>query len=137
MYWDLFICHASEDKREFVEPLARALVDAGYKVWYDDTVLTLGDDIVKRIQEGLAKSRYGLVVLSPSFGSKVWPEKELSAFMDREPEQGKCILPVWYRLKQEEVRARFPLLASRLAARSEEGLARVVEKIRQAIGPPS
>ena len=31
MNYDVFICHASEDKEGFVDPLARALREAGVK----------------------------------------------------------------------------------------------------------
>ena len=34
--FDVFICHASEDKTEVVRPLATALHDAGLSVWYDE-----------------------------------------------------------------------------------------------------
>ena len=32
MEWDVFICHASEDKETFVRPLAEALQRAGLRV---------------------------------------------------------------------------------------------------------
>ena len=34
--WDAFISHASEDKDEFVRPLAEALLHQGVKIWYDE-----------------------------------------------------------------------------------------------------
>jgi hypothetical protein len=43
--WDLFICHASEDKDGFVRPLAETLRTKGLKVWYDEFTLTLGDSL--------------------------------------------------------------------------------------------
>ncbi len=33
---DFFICHASEDKDEFVRPFASALICEGLSVWYDE-----------------------------------------------------------------------------------------------------
>lgn len=33
--YDVFISHASEDKKDFVEPLVGKLQDAGIRVWYD------------------------------------------------------------------------------------------------------
>ncbi len=70
MDYDVFICHASEDKQEFVDPLAKSLEEAGLKVWYDRFVLKLGDDIAEKIDQGLANSRYGVVVLSKTFLAK-------------------------------------------------------------------
>jgi len=65
----LFISHASEDKKDFVEPLAEALRQV-YDVWYDKYVLRLGDSLLRKINEGLASCDFGVVVLSPHFFAK-------------------------------------------------------------------
>ena len=75
--WDLFISHASEDKADVVEPLARELVSRGITVWYDQWTLQIGDSLSGKIDEGLASSDYGVVVLSPHFFTKHWPQREL------------------------------------------------------------
>ena len=69
--WDFFICHASEDKTEVVEPLAIELYSRGAMVWYDRWTLQIGDNLSAKIDEGLANSSYGIVVLSPSFFQKL------------------------------------------------------------------
>src|SRR5262249_39849411 len=45
--WDVFISHASEDKKTIVEPLAAALSDLGVKVWYDNFLLRGGDSLTQ------------------------------------------------------------------------------------------
>jgi hypothetical protein len=75
--WDAFISHASEDKQEFVRPLADALQALGSSIWYDDFALTVGDSLRRSIDHGLANSRWGVVVLSPNFFAKHWPQIEL------------------------------------------------------------
>jgi len=82
--WDAFISHASEDKDSFVRPLATALASFGVNIWYDEFTLELGDSLSQSIDKGLAKSRYGVVVLSKSFMSKSWPQRELSGLVARE-----------------------------------------------------
>jgi TIR domain len=72
--WDVFISHASEDKDEFVRPLAAALQASGLLPWYDESALTVGDSLRGKIDEGLAKSRYGIVILSHPFFAKRWPQ---------------------------------------------------------------
>jgi hypothetical protein len=42
-YWDVFISYASEDKEDFVSPLASALRRRGLAVWYDQFTLEAGD----------------------------------------------------------------------------------------------
>src|SRR5690606_41724243 len=61
---DVFISHASEDKDEIVRPLAIALRNAGLSVWYDEFELKIGDSLRQKIDKGLSKSRFGIVVLS-------------------------------------------------------------------------
>ena len=68
--FDVFISHASEDKDEFVRPLAAALTALGLKVWYDEWTLTIGDSLRQRIDEGLMASDYGIVVLSRNFSPR-------------------------------------------------------------------
>src|SRR5579871_6446281 len=131
--WDLFISHASEDKVAFVQPLAEALRGAGLKVWYDRWTLALGDSLRRKIDEGLAKSRFGVVVLSHAFFAKDWPQNELDGLVSREIGGRKVILPVWHGLTKADVVKYSPLLAGRFAARSEDGMGRVVEQIKAAI----
>ena len=67
MEYDVFICHASEDKEDFVRPFAERLRQQHIHVWYDEFSLNIGDSLTQKIDEGLAKSRFGIVVLSPNF----------------------------------------------------------------------
>lgn len=67
MFYDLFICHASEDKESFVRPLAEALRAENVEVWFDEFTLELGDSICRSIDHGLRQSRFGVLVLSPAF----------------------------------------------------------------------
>ena len=64
MLYDAFICHASEDKDELVRPLAVALEEHHLKVWYDEFTLRPGDSLRRSVDAGLARSRFGIVVIS-------------------------------------------------------------------------
>jgi len=86
--WDVFLCHASEDKDTVVEPLVRALEAAGFRCWYDRGEILWGDSIIDRVEEGLRNARFVIVVLSPTFLSKRWPMKELRAVLSSEIETG-------------------------------------------------
>jgi len=132
--WDVFISHASEDKDGFVRPLAAALQTSGLFPWYDESALTVGDTLRGKIDEGLANSRYGIVVLSHAFFAKNWPQQELDGLMSREVAGAKVILPVWHNITVEEVRGYSPMLSGRVAAKSSEGLDTVVRKVREAMG---
>lgn len=132
--WDVFICHATEDKESVVVPLAEILRDRyGLKVWLDKWAMTIGDSLRRKIDEGLAGSRFGVVIISKAFFSRQWPQNELDGLVQREIDGKKVILPVWHKITREEVTGYSPMLAGRLAARIEDGLPAVAEEIRRAI----
>ncbi len=133
MDWDIFICHSSEDKESFVRPLAEALRDADLKVWYDDFSLSLGDSLHRSIDHGLAKSRFGVVVLSPSFFEKHWPRVELDGLAQREVGGDKVILPIWHNISRGDVMKYSPTLADKLAIESRRGIEIVVGEILRAV----
>jgi len=130
----LFICHASEDRDDFVRPLAEALCKEYEKVWYSEYELTLGDSLLQKIDQGLATCDFGIVVLSKPFFEKKWPQVELDGLFGRETRSHEIILPIWKNITEEEVRAHSPILASRLAVSTKAGLPKVLEQIRLAVG---
>lgn len=133
MDWDVFISHAWEDKESFVRPLAEALRARGLRVWYDEFTITVGDSLRRSIDRGLANSRYGIVVLSPNFFAKDWPQKELDGLSTREANSEKVILPIWHQITAPEVRKYSPILADRVAVSTSEGLEYVVAELLRAM----
>lgn len=129
MDWDIFISHASEDKDDVARPLADKFIERGLRVWYDEYTLTVGDSLRRSIDRGLAGSRFGLVILSPHFFEKEWPQKELDGLVAREDGSEKRILPVWHEVSQKDVVAFSPLLADRLGVPTAKGLDHVVREI--------
>lgn len=118
--WDIFISHASEDKISFVAPLAKALSDFGIKVWYDEFELRLGDSLSRSIDADLAKSNFGLVILSPAFLLKKWTEYELRGLNSREMAgDSKVILPIWHKLAYRDIVAFSPTLADKVAIKTD------------------
>jgi hypothetical protein len=132
--WDVFISHASEDMEDFVRPLAESLSRSGLRVWYDEFTLKVGDSLRRSIDYGLDRSRYGIVVISPSFLKKDWPQRELDGLVAREVNGLKLILPVWHDIRADRVRSYSPTLADRVAVSSSEGIDEVTKQIMQAIG---
>jgi hypothetical protein len=110
--WDFFISHASPDKEEIVAALAEGLTSKGARVWYDDFELRVGDSLRQRIDDGLARSRFGIVVLTHSYlAGRAWTENELNGLFA----SNKRILPVWHNVSRDEVAAYSPILADRVA----------------------
>ena len=101
--YDVFISHASEDKESFVSPLVEALQNAGIRVWYDETTMQWGKGLREQIDNGIKRSKYAIVVLSKSFFSKKWPQRELDGILAKESITGATPLPIWYDITFEEV----------------------------------
>lgn len=92
--WDVFICHASEDKADVAEPLFRRLDSVGIRCWYDRGEILWGDSIVGKINEGLKCSRFVIVVVSRAL-LKTWPIKEMNAALSQEIDSGTTrVLPL-------------------------------------------
>jgi hypothetical protein len=132
--YDVFLSHASEDKASIARPLYTALTRAGVTVWFDEAELTMGDSLRRKIDEGLARCRFGVVIFSPKFFLKDWPQKELDGLVARETASGeKAILPVWHEVTKRQVAKFSPTLADRLAANSKDGIPSLVREIQAAL----
>lgn len=113
--YDVFVSHASEDKDEVVRPLAIALKDLGLKVWYDEFELKIGDSLRKKIDKGLANSRFGIVVLSKDFFRKGWTNYELDGIVSKAVSSEQIILPIWHNITKQELLGFSPSLADKVA----------------------
>jgi hypothetical protein len=113
--YDVFISHASEDKEEVVRPLVISLQSKGLKVWYDEFEMKIGDSLRRKIDKGLANSRFGIVVLSKDFIRKGWTNYELDGIITKSISGEQIILPIWHNITKQEVIDYSPSLADKLA----------------------
>src|SRR5574341_2283770 len=132
MDWDVFICHAGEDKT-FVRKLAQELSRFGIRVWYDEFMLKAGDSLLRTIDDGLRRSTYGIVLISPNFFAKEWPQRELDALLARADQGGKVILPIWHNITYEDVKQHSLILAGIFAIKSARGMKHVVAELLKVI----
>lgn len=123
--YDFFISHASEDKDDFARDLADSLRSEGYRVWYDEYSLKIGDSLCASIDEGLRSSAFGIVLLSPAFFKKKWTRRELGALVSLDAR----ILPVWHNVTAADVAGFSPILADLFAVSSSEGVERVTRRL--------
>ena len=133
--YDVFISHASEDKDAIVRQLANALKNARLSVWYDEFELKIGDSLRRKIDKGLANSRFGIVVLSQAFFNKGWPNYELDGLVTKAVSGEQILLPIWHNISKQEVIQYSPSLADKLARSTstytvEEIAEEIVEVIR-------
>lgn len=88
------------------------LESRGVSVWFSEKDVLLGSSLLREIDKGLAKSRVGIVLVTPSFLSRVRGEgiadKELSALLARD-----LLVPIVHNTTYEALRDVSPLLGSR------------------------
>lgn len=110
---DVFICHAGEDKKSVVRPLVETLTVGDISAWFDEAEIRWGDSLTGMVNEGLRISRFVVVVLSPAFIGKNWPERELNSALNIEASTGQVkVLPILVGTDSERAAAlaRYPLL---------------------------
>lgn len=131
MLWDVFISHANDDKETVARPLATLLESKGLRVWLDEQQLKVGDSLSGKINDGLAFSQFGIVILSPAFFANDYPQKELQALLSRQTSQGRYILPVLHGLEHSELKSLAPLIADLLAISTSRGLEVVASELKR------
>jgi hypothetical protein len=56
----------------------------------------------RKIDDGLARCNYGIIIISPSFLGREWPQLELDALVALEVQSGKTkVLPTWHEIDKE------------------------------------
>lgn len=132
--YDVFISHASEDKDEVVRPLVGALEARGLSVWYDESALRIGDSLRRKIDAGITRSRFGIVVLSQHFFAKGWPQYELDGLVTMAVSGSQVLLPIWHGVSKDEVVGFSSSLADKVALRtSDYTVAEIADEIADVI----
>lgn len=135
--WDVFLSHATEDKDSVAIPLRNALTERGVTVWLDRTEIKVGDSLRRSIDEGIRSSRFGVVVLSPSFFAKGWTNHELDGLVTKTVAGEQSMLPIWHEVNAEQVRGYSPSLADKRALNTGEfDIEEIADQIADAVLGP-
>ena len=109
---DVFLCHAWDDRKGAAKEIHDLLEARGVSVWFSEKDVLLGSPLLREIDKGLAKSRVGIVLVTPAFLKRIdnagIAEKELSALLARD-----LLVPVVHDTTYSELRDVSPLLGSR------------------------
>lgn len=130
---DVFLCHAWDDRKDAAKQLHDLLETNGVSVWFSEKDALLGSSLLREIDKGLANSRVGIVLVTPSFLSRVKAEgiadKELSALLARD-----LLVPIVHKTTFEELREVSPLLGSRSGLSTlEESMLDVALKLAELV----
>jgi hypothetical protein len=118
---DVFLCHAGEDKSEFVHPLADKLRANAITYWLDEAEIKWGDSITRKVNEGLRKSRFFIPFFTPAFYERNFPETELYSALDREIAENTTLVLVVLAMETALFKQRYPLLSSKRFMKWELG----------------
>ncbi|EEX36480.1 toll/interleukin-1 receptor domain-containing protein [Vibrio anguillarum] len=109
---DIFLCHAWDDRKGIAKELHDLLEAKGVSVWFSEKDVLLGSNLMREIDKGLAKSRIGIVMVTPSFLKRIAGEgvadKELSALLSTD-----LLVPIVHDTTYDDLRDVSPLLGSR------------------------
>ncbi len=132
-FWDVFLCHAWDDRRGAAKELHDLLESLGVSVWFSEKDVALGTPLLREIDKGLAKSRVGIVLVTPALLDRLRGEgiadKELSALLARD-----LLVPIVHDTTYERLRDVSPLLGSRSGlSTSESPMAEVAAKLAELV----
>ncbi|MGJ4945109.1 toll/interleukin-1 receptor domain-containing protein [Bradyrhizobium sp. HKCCYLS1011] len=132
---DVFLCHAWDDRGGAAKELHDLLESRGVRVWFSEKDVVLGTSLLREIDKGLAKSRVGIVLVTPALLRRVQAEgiaeKELSALLARD-----LLVPIVHGTTYEALRDVSPLLGSRSGlSTAENSMVDVAVKLAELVAP--
>lgn len=130
---DVFLCHAWDDRGGAAKELHDQLESRGVSVWFSEKDVVLGTPLLREIDRGLAKSRVGIVLVTPALLRRLRAEgiadKELSALLARD-----LLVPIVHETTYEALREVSPLLGSRSGlSTAEEAMADIAAKLAELV----
>lgn len=130
---DVFLCHAWDDRKGPAKELHDLLESNGVSVWFSEKDVLLGSSLLREIDKGLAKSRVGIVLVTPALLRRLKGEgiadKELSALLARD-----LLVPIIHNTTYDDLREVSPLLGSRSGlSTSEETMTDVAAKLAELV----
>lgn len=130
---DVFLCHAWDDRKDAAKELHDLLKSKGVTIWFSENDVPLGSPLLREIDKGLANSRVGIVLVTPSFLKRIKGEgiadKELSALLARD-----LLVPIVHNTTYDDLREVSPLLGSRSGLSTiEDSMEDVAAKIAELV----
>lgn len=130
---DVFLCHAWDDRAGAARQLHDLLEARGVSVWFSEKDVALGTSLLREIDKGLARSRVGIVLVTPALLRRLTQEriadKELSALLARE-----LLVPIVHGTTYEALREISPLLGSRSGlSTAEDPMGDVAAKLAELV----
>lgn len=132
---DIFLCHAWDDRKGAAKELHDLLESRGVSVWFSEKDVLLGTPLLREIDKGLAKSKVGIVLVTPALLRRIQgagiADKELSALLARD-----LLVPIVHNTTYDALRDVSPLLGSRSGMNTAEDTMEVIAaKLAELVTP--
>lgn len=117
---DVFLCHAWDDRAGAAKDLHDFLEAKNVSVWFSEKDVLLGSTLLREIDKGLAKSRVGVVLVTPALLKRLQGEgiadKELAVLLRTD-----LLVPIVHNTTYEALLEVSPMLASRSGMSTSDG----------------
>jgi len=127
--FDAFLSHADDDKESIADELFRRLKNDGFKIWYDEKIRA-DQSIPKEINEGISKSKNGIVIFSDYYHKKPWCMDELNALKYK---SNSCknfkIFIILHNFSLDVFKTDYPIYSHKRILSSKEGFAKILSEI--------
>ncbi|SEI83257.1 TIR domain-containing protein [Dyadobacter sp. SG02] len=132
---DIFLCHAWDDRKGAAKELHDLLESSGVSVWFSEKDVLLGTPLLREIDKGLAKSKVGIVLVTPALLLRIQgagiADKELSALLARD-----LLVPIVHNTTYDALRDVSPLLGSRSGmSTAEDTMEIIAAKLAELVTP--
>lgn len=136
--YDGFISYATEDL-DFATQLVLELKQNGLRVWFAEMSLKVGDKLLPSIEQGIEKSKFGVLLVSVHYLEKGWTNYEMDILLRQSIDKGKKLLPIWHGVTKQQVERKWPGLAGIWAVTETSNVHNVTVKLIEAMssGAPS
>jgi hypothetical protein len=115
----IFLCHAWDDRQGVAKDLCDLLEARNVSVWFSENDIMLGEPFLRAIDKGLAKSRIGIVLVTPALLKRLptagTADRELSVLLARDQ-----LVPILHNTTYDALRDVSPMLASRNGLETSE-----------------
>jgi hypothetical protein len=125
-----FLSHSSNDTNSIVTPVADLLKTQGKTIWLDVNEIQPGDNLTKKISDGLATSDLVVAFISKSYISSNWAMQELGTIMSIEISNGKLrLIPILIDINITELHEKLPLISNKVFLIWDSNPITIVDKL--------
>lgn len=101
---NIFLSFSGDGRQKFAMDFLTFFSNHGFKCWYDQHELFLGDILSETIiQKGLKKTEYAILIINEAFLLREWPRTEAKILYDRAKKRETTLFPLLWNVTKDQV----------------------------------